>query len=586
MRIAHLKIQNFRGIKELDWPITGRMCCLIGPGDSRKTTILDAIELALLPRWNFTPSDLDFHNADISAPIAIEVTVSELPKIVLREDRLGMSLRGWSEAEGVVDEPGEGTEPAVTIRLYIDSSLEPTWKIINDRIPDGHTIFAKDRDAMGVSRLGPDIDRHLSWMKGSALARMTDELERIPKTIADAVRAAREAVKASTLPPSFPKAAKEAHAAAKAMGARPQSDSYDVAMGTALGVSVGALELHDGVIPVRSSGLGSRRLATLGIQMQSIPEGAILLVDEVELGLEPHRLAHVLSVLESNATSPTPTDGACPPSPSTPRGQVFLTTHSSVALRELNAPDLCLVTTAGATTVRSVPPDLQDLVRAAPEALLATRVLLCEGKTEAGVCRSLIPTWEAAHGGVPFMHTGSVVVSSFSGGGSKAPGYAHKLAELGYPTALLADSDQSLSPSADDLKAAGVRVIQWANSACVETRVLMDLPWPFVQRVLDLAVEFLDKETVTGHLRATIEKDKSGLPLPSLSVNDWASAGIDEASARSLIARTAKKRGNGWYKSIERGERLGMLLAAALPSIPETDLARKLREAGTWCYAK
>src|SRR5262249_25376912 len=160
----------------------------------------------------------------------------------------------------------------------------------------------------------------------------------------------------------------------------------------------GALELHDGMIPVRSAGLGSRRLATLGIQMHSIPEGAILLVDEVELGLEPHRLAHVLSVLESSAKPEAPT--AAPggsPTAAALRGQVFLTTHSSVALRELTASDLCLVSTGARTTVRAIPDDLQDLVRAAPEALLATRVLLCEGKTEAGICRSLSRAWEAAH---------------------------------------------------------------------------------------------------------------------------------------------------------------------------------------------
>ena len=53
MRIRHISIKNFRGIKELDWKVTGDFVCLIGPGDSTKSTILDAIECALYPRWNF-----------------------------------------------------------------------------------------------------------------------------------------------------------------------------------------------------------------------------------------------------------------------------------------------------------------------------------------------------------------------------------------------------------------------------------------------------------------------------------------------------------------------------------------------------
>ncbi len=53
--IRHLNIRNFRGIQTLDWHVDGRVICLVGPGDSAKTTVLEAIELALLPRWS-TPS--------------------------------------------------------------------------------------------------------------------------------------------------------------------------------------------------------------------------------------------------------------------------------------------------------------------------------------------------------------------------------------------------------------------------------------------------------------------------------------------------------------------------------------------------
>lgn len=60
MLIKHIAIENFRGIKNLDWHVDGRMICLLGPGDSTKTTVIDAIELALAPRWNVPFSDADF----------------------------------------------------------------------------------------------------------------------------------------------------------------------------------------------------------------------------------------------------------------------------------------------------------------------------------------------------------------------------------------------------------------------------------------------------------------------------------------------------------------------------------------------
>lgn len=52
MRIVKLSVENFRGIQELEWtPERRPLCCLIGHGDSGKSTVLDAIEAALSSRW-------------------------------------------------------------------------------------------------------------------------------------------------------------------------------------------------------------------------------------------------------------------------------------------------------------------------------------------------------------------------------------------------------------------------------------------------------------------------------------------------------------------------------------------------------
>ena len=49
MKIRLIKIDRFRGIRELEWRVGGSFVCLVGPGDSTKTTILDAVEFALSP---------------------------------------------------------------------------------------------------------------------------------------------------------------------------------------------------------------------------------------------------------------------------------------------------------------------------------------------------------------------------------------------------------------------------------------------------------------------------------------------------------------------------------------------------------
>ena len=61
MRIRHLSIQNFRGIQKLDWALPKtNLICLIGRGDSTKSSILDAIRFALFPTWNPSFEEFDW----------------------------------------------------------------------------------------------------------------------------------------------------------------------------------------------------------------------------------------------------------------------------------------------------------------------------------------------------------------------------------------------------------------------------------------------------------------------------------------------------------------------------------------------
>ncbi|MBR1071232.1 ATP-dependent endonuclease, partial [Bradyrhizobium liaoningense] len=109
MRIVRVEIINFRGIKQISWHPAPETNCLVGPSDSGKTTVIDAIELAFAPRNSLT-FDTDFYAVDPKAnPIAITVTIGDLPTEFLKEDRYGHYLRGWDEAgKKLEDDPDEG----------------------------------------------------------------------------------------------------------------------------------------------------------------------------------------------------------------------------------------------------------------------------------------------------------------------------------------------------------------------------------------------------------------------------------------------------------------------------------------------
>jgi hypothetical protein len=278
MRIHYLQVHHFRGIEHLDWKVRGNFVCLVGPGDSTKSTVLDAIEFALLPRWNPSFDDTDFNGTDTSKPISITVTVGDLPQEFMDEDQFGLELRGWSETDGLHDEPLEGDAPVLSIRLVVDESLEPKWTVVNDRKPDGRTISHKDRERLGMARLGSSFDWHLSWRRGSVLSRITDvggdKADGIALILAGAARAAREGFEPGKLT-VLSDAARKAQELAQDIGVSASKKYQPHLDFQSVNVNLGGVALHDGDIPLRKVGLGSRRLLSVALQREVAKSGGV-----------------------------------------------------------------------------------------------------------------------------------------------------------------------------------------------------------------------------------------------------------------------------------------------------------------------
>lgn len=73
--IKHLHIQSFRSIRDFSWWPNSGLNCLIGPGDSGKSTILDAVDLVLGARRSYAFNDADFYQMDTAVPITIKIVV-------------------------------------------------------------------------------------------------------------------------------------------------------------------------------------------------------------------------------------------------------------------------------------------------------------------------------------------------------------------------------------------------------------------------------------------------------------------------------------------------------------------------------
>ena len=139
MYIKNIRIKNFRGIKDMNWTIKSRLLAIIGPSDSTKTTILDAIEMVLTPSWNIPINDYDFFNGQVNNDIVIELTIGEIPKELLTEEKYGLFVRKFVLENDIDDEPNEMDEVFLTLRLTINEFYEESWKVVNNR-SDGKEI--------------------------------------------------------------------------------------------------------------------------------------------------------------------------------------------------------------------------------------------------------------------------------------------------------------------------------------------------------------------------------------------------------------------------------------------------------------
>src|ERR1700741_2370043 len=119
MRIRHLSISNFRGIRQLDWALPDEnILCLIGRGDSTKSTILEALRRVFHPQWNLGFDDADFYQCVASNTIRIETVLGDISDSFRDLANYGHWLCGWSKTElQRHDDPGEGLEDALRIRL-------------------------------------------------------------------------------------------------------------------------------------------------------------------------------------------------------------------------------------------------------------------------------------------------------------------------------------------------------------------------------------------------------------------------------------------------------------------------------------
>ncbi|WP_038953988.1 MULTISPECIES: AAA family ATPase [Bradyrhizobium] len=109
----------------------------------------------------------------------------------------------------------------------------------------------------------------------------------------------------------FAETIKEAKLAAQRLGALVSDRLHAMLDVQAMGLSGGGISLHDGDLPLRRLGVGSSRLFTAALQDYARAKASVALIDEIEHGLEPHRISRLLRELKKENVEPLEIIDSC-----------------------------------------------------------------------------------------------------------------------------------------------------------------------------------------------------------------------------------------------------------------------------------
>ena len=565
MQILQLSIKNFRGIKEFKQTFGEKqIICFVGKGDSGKSTILEAISLALAPVWNITFNDDDFYLKNITSPIEIEVSI-KIPQDFILENKFGLYMRFWDkETCTIYDEPNENFAKVLTIKLIVDETLEPKWYVYNKCQEDNvKEIGQADRAKFNCLMISDYIDKHFTWNTGSPLySLLTSKEKQFSK--GNYVEQMRQALcdinkcDFTTLNNCFTD--KVEFGLLDLSGTKTYMDAKDIYSNS------NKLSIHDkNGVPYRLKGKGTKRLLSTELQLNNIDNGTITLIDEIEQGLEPYRIKNLITTLKTKHSN-----------------QIFMTTHSSNVVTELNADDIYILRHCNEKhQALNVPNELQDVVRIFPDVLFAQRIIVCEGKTELGLCKA-IDNKRIKNNEYPMSFYGCIPIC---GEGSKFYEYCEKLNSLEFPLLVFCDSDLKDDDKKAELKSLKIAISDCEEGNCIEKQVFQDLNFTSIKQLLNYVIDEKFEQSEANFIQSVKSKYQQ---FPE----DWQNEKYDtqeirNALASASLAKSKESDNTGrkslWFKNETAGRLLGDIIFENYNDIKDDKhIKKQINEIENW----
>lgn len=551
MAIRRIDIKGYRGLAEFTWLPAPGINCLIGPGDSGKSTVLSAISLLLSPIPNPQVSEFDYHRRRVGDGFEITAVLGDLGEEIDRALRIP-SFHGWRDGRlhEIPDE--EGAEKVLVVRVSGSPELEVSHEIV---APSGDTSrefpFRVDVRRLcrhAVIASGSRAARELGLTRGSLLEQFVGDVD-VRASVAMAVSGATEHLK-------WPAEVTEALAKLRKLfdtAALPSAlhlgilPGQDRSLVTLVGLLAG--EPREESVPLTLAGSGTRQAVMFQLAAALLDRAAILTIDEPETALEPYRQRALIAELRRLIGE---------------RGQAFVTTHSPAIIGSVGWGGVSRLAPGG-SPVQLKGGHLKRLFDDDPDAFLARLPVLCEGPTEVGLLSVLLPYVAAADPGI--LDVRGIHLANGRGNRS-AIDLANELLDLGLKCGAFIDNEVADSGRRELLRQRmGPAFTAWADYRNIEHAVARTLPVSSLAELLRLAAS-LAEQSESDFIQQV--REKAGRPGRG-SVENLVSE-IGESEVRVAFAEAMDK--CKWFKDVPRGTALAKFLIRVGVPDPIRDVAR------------
>jgi putative ATP-dependent endonuclease of OLD family len=399
MHIAHVKIDNFRGIKRARIAL-GATALLLGDNNSGKSTVLEAIELTLGPDRLYRRPPIDEHDFHagkyLDETISIEVALTGLSEEL--QSKFRANLEYWDAAANAVLDSAPAGDPEFCIRILFTGRYDPeeddftgeTWfaNPLREGSEPSQRCTSTDKRSFGflLLRALRTGNRAMSMERGSLLDVVLRAFEvevQMWEQLLDRLRAVPVAGEDND---QFGAVLTSLDAAMKKIVSSEWADAPHLRVSDltredlrhvlrafmATGASGYAAPFnHQG-----SGTINSLVIAMLSLIAERRNKAVIFAMEEPEISLPPTAQKRIVDLIRDIA------------------GQAIFTSHSPYVLEEFEPEQLVVVSrdlASGEMTGAKVdlPPELkhkifmQGMRTRFSEALLARRVVICEGRSEA-----------------------------------------------------------------------------------------------------------------------------------------------------------------------------------------------------------